>query len=211
MPTTLRFFLGLALWLTAAAAAQAQDVIFDRNGHELTGQVLEITPTQVVYRPQDADAALPPAILDRQTLFMVRFANGTREVFGSAPAAPLPGSLPGQSAPNAAPSTLSTSELYRMGKRDALAYHNYSGTFWGTYAATALTGYGGVLVGIGTSLRRPRAERNMALDRALLRYPAYVDGYERQAQRRKIGEAAKGIGAGLGTVLVIIVALVAGA
>ena len=210
----------LASWLVAPATAGAQDVITDLNGTEVQGQVIEITPTQVLYRALDTDAALPPSVLDKKTLFMVRFANGTKEVFTTPQPAPALMAAPELGSGGGAPSATSggapmtPADLSRLGAQDALLYHNYSGAFWGTYAATLCLPLGGPLasgplVGLGVSVVRPNAQRNMRLDPARLQYPEYVEGYERQAQRRKIGQAAKGYGAGVGTVIVVFIALVA--
>lgn len=204
----------LASWLVAPATAGAQDVITDLNGTEVQGQVIEITPTQVLYRALDTDAALPPSVLDKKTLFMVRFANGTKEVFTSptpAPelmAAPELGSGGGAPPATSGGAPMSAAELSYLGSQDALRYHNYSGAFWGTYAATVLTFYGGPLVGAGVSVVRPKAARNMRLDPARLQYPAYVDSYERQAQSRKLGQAAKGFGAGVVTLVALVIILI---
>ncbi len=182
----------------------ASDVIIDRRGNELPGQIIEITPSQVLYRTLDADPALPPTVLPKDSLFMVRFANGTKEVFVERAAPHQP------AAPSAAPKPgLTESELYHLGRHDALKYHNYSGAFWGTYTATVLTIYGGPIVGLGVSVSRPHPARNARIEREKLQYPSYVEGYGRQAQSHKLGSAAKGFGAGIATWMAIIVVAVA--
>lgn len=199
-----RFFFFALLLLLASMPALAQDMILELNGNELTGQVLEVTPTQVLYRPEGTDPALPPTVLEKRTLFMIKFANGTKETFAQnlAPSGtPTAATVAGDSA-----ASLSEAELYRKGQRDALKLHNYKGAFWGTYAATLTTGYGGIIAGGIIGLSRPKAARNPLVPSQMLQSRSYVMGYEKQAQRRKLGKAAEGFGAAVGTGVAIILA-----
>ncbi|TGE15936.1 hypothetical protein [Hymenobacter elongatus] len=92
------------LW---AFAAQSQDLLTKQNGEELQVKVLEITPTEVRYKRFDYLDG-PLITVRKADVFMIRYANGTREVLGvkaaspalSAPgAAPLPGPVvPGDEA-----------------------------------------------------------------------------------------------------------------
>ena len=206
------------LWL-APTTGWAQDVILDLNGNEFVGQVVEITPTEVIYRAADSDPALPPTILARRTLFMVRFANGAKEVFGvaGAPALPIPPateSVPGSSAPQptydaaVGPDGLTLvqrQELRQRGVADAHRYYSTTGPFLGSMAGTILTlssPYPSLVVG----LVKPKAEKNALLDPKLLVYPSYVEGYETTARRRKTWPVVGGYASG---VLIIILAITA--
>ncbi|MGI4869978.1 MAG: hypothetical protein ACRYFX_02235 [Janthinobacterium lividum] len=92
--------LGLLLTGPASHAQQpatpaASDVLLLSNGQELSGQVLTIGPTELAYRPAPVAGAapLPDTVrLPVASVFMVRYANGTREVLAqlqpAAPAAP---------------------------------------------------------------------------------------------------------------------------
>ncbi|RFP64182.1 hypothetical protein D0N36_15300 [Hymenobacter lapidiphilus] len=76
----------LLLLLVSAFAAQAQDVLTKQSGEEIAVKVLEISPTGVTYRRTDNPDG--PLITVRKTdVFMIRYANGTKEVFdvGNAP------------------------------------------------------------------------------------------------------------------------------
>ena len=53
---------------------------------------------------------------------------------------------------------------------------------------------------------KPRAYKNQLLDPTLLKYPAYVDSYERTARRRKTGPVIGGYFAGLGLLLLVALA-----
>ena len=202
MLTRFLFFCALTLrLLTASSAARAQDVIIDLNGNELPGQVIEITPTQVVYRTADADLALPPSVLEKSALFMVRFANGSKEVFTPTTAPTL--TTGGTSAPGvaglASPDGLTLAQregLRERGRQDALRYYNRTGPFLGTMLGTAAT-LGGVIPAVVIGVIKPKASKNKLLDPQLLPYPSYVDGYESTARKRKTWPVIGGYVSGL--------------
>ena len=79
-----------------ASAAHAQDFLTKRNGDELAVKVVEITPAEVKYRRTDNPDG-PLISVWRSDVFMIRYANGTREVITGGPVAPMaasPGSAP---------------------------------------------------------------------------------------------------------------------
>ena len=77
------FFLSLAL-LLAAGRAHAQDLLTKRNGDEVQVRVLEITPLEIRFRRTDNPDG-PLISVYRTEVFMIRYANGAKEVFGAAP------------------------------------------------------------------------------------------------------------------------------
>ncbi|UOQ72894.1 hypothetical protein [Hymenobacter cellulosilyticus] len=80
------FFVLLAL------VTQAQDVLTKQNGEEVQVKVLEITPTEVHYKRFDYLDG-PLIIVRKSDVFMIRYANGTKELFGasSGPTGAVPG------------------------------------------------------------------------------------------------------------------------
>lgn len=98
-------FLALAL-LLAAGRARAQDLLTKRNGDEVQVKVLEITPLEVKYRRTDNPDG-PLISVYKTEVFMIRYANGAKDVFGAAPAPGAPylagPPRPGGPAPAAAP------------------------------------------------------------------------------------------------------------
>ncbi len=76
----------LVLALLAASRARAQDLLTKRNGDEIQAKILEITPLEVKYRRTDNPDG-PLISVYKAEVFMIRYANGAKEVFG-APAAP---------------------------------------------------------------------------------------------------------------------------
>ena len=81
----MRPFLLFALLALLSGAAHAQDTLVHRNGDEVAVKVLEITPAEVKYRRSDNPDG-PIISLWRSDVFMVRYANGTQEVFNPRPA-----------------------------------------------------------------------------------------------------------------------------
>jgi hypothetical protein len=104
-----RLFTILFSLLLLSLSARAQDVLTKTNGDELNVKVLEITPTEVRYKRTD-NLDGPLITVRRTDVFMVRYANGTKEVLGTgvdtrfpsanpvAPAATGP-TVPGDEAP----------------------------------------------------------------------------------------------------------------
>lgn len=72
-----------ALFLTAAAA-RAQDVLVKQNSEEIQVKVVEITPTDVRFRRTDNPEG-PLYLIRRGDVQMIRYANGTQELFGPVP------------------------------------------------------------------------------------------------------------------------------
>ena len=193
----MRYFYCLFLLLSVASAAHAQDVILFTNGQELSARVLTIAPERITYllpaAPTDTLFVLTPDV------FMVRYANGTKELLHTATvmAAPAP-----------------TPEQFRVqGENDAIKYFKAPGAFWGTFAATLVTTpvyyLGGIAAGAGIAASKPKLSNMKVPDKALLQNPSYVSGYQKQAQRKKLGKAAAGFGVGVGASVVAVVVIIA--
>ncbi|MET4076657.1 hypothetical protein [Hymenobacter sp. UYCo722] len=82
----MRPFLLLLLFILLSPLAHAQDLLTKRNGDEVAVKVVEITPTEVKYRRTDNPDG-PLISLWRTDVFMIRYANGTKEVLTTPPVA----------------------------------------------------------------------------------------------------------------------------
>ena len=78
----MRTCLLFALLALLSGAAHAQDLLTKRNGDEVLVKVLEITPNEVKYRRTDNPDG-PLISVWTSDVFMIRYANGAKEVFGA--------------------------------------------------------------------------------------------------------------------------------
>ena len=81
----MRTLLLFALLTLLTSVAHAQDLLTKRTGEELAVRVVEITPAEVKYRRADNPDG-PVISLWRSDVFMIRYANGTKEVLNAGPA-----------------------------------------------------------------------------------------------------------------------------
>jgi hypothetical protein len=181
--------------LLFAAQSHAQDVILQINGEELPGKVLTITPDSIAYLSSEAGRS-DTLHIAASSVFLIRYANGTKEVITKPVAAPTE-------------QPMSKEEAYAKGRLDARKYYRAPGAFWGTYGATVATFYGGPIVGVAVAASKPKPRNFVVPEAKLLQDPNYTAGYQRQAQNKKIGSAAGGFGAGVGTLAVLTAVLVA--
>lgn len=190
-------YITLALLFVLLHQVQAQDKIVKTNGEELAAHVLEITLQEVIYRHPDSAQTGVFRQLPKAEVFMVQFANGTKEVFSE--------NLP---AATTAVAALSPEQMYNLGRQDAIKYYKGNGAMWGSAASTVLFPYGlaGPLI-IG--LVPPKAPKNGVSDHSYLSDPVYVKGYETQARKKKTGKVLAGTGIGLSVVLVSVMVLLA--
>jgi len=202
----------LLLTLLLALAAHAQDTLMLRSGQEQTVKVLEINPTEVIYKRFD-NLEGPTIVVLKSDVVHILYANGTREEFTVEPAraperSPVVSRNP-DAVSNTRPAPQSDQELYQRGRLDAMVHYQGNGAMWGTMAAT-LYPPAGLITGIVVGAVPPNPRTFYTPNPELLRHPAYVQGYRAQAHRRKIGKAAGGFGIGLGAFFLLAVAVTAG-
>ena len=193
----MRSLILLLLALLPWVAAHAQpDVMLRTNGAEVAGKVLSISPLAVRYVP----AAMPTDTLTLAAtdVFLIRYANGTRELLQAATPAP-------KTAPADPLSGLSVGERQARGRADAARSYQNPGAFWGSLGATL---YGGPLLGAvapATITAHAVAASNLAAPQpALLNDPVYNGAYRMEAQRTKNRRAWTGYGLGVGVWVVLI-------
>ncbi|WP_162055208.1 hypothetical protein [Pontibacter pamirensis] len=163
----------------------AQDYIVKVNGDEIPARVLEITAGDIVYHHPDSAEELASRI-PKVEVFMIRFEDGTKEVFTQRLA----------EKDTAAVEVLTPDQLYLLGRQDALQYYKGNGTMWGSAAATALVFPYGLLGAAALGVAPTDVYQNKVSDTALLSHPEYVWGYEKQAKKKKIKKALAGAGIG---------------
>ena len=205
-------FLLLLLLLASAGRAGAQsaastDVILRTDGTEVPGRVVTITPLELRYLPPASADTVRLASADTVRLasadvFLVRYANGTREVMH--PLGPAPITAPGPLA------DLSEAQRRTLAQRDA--DHGYTGRspFWGTFAASV---YGGPLLGWIAPVviaPKPVAARNLGAPHPeRLADPVYNQAYLHEVQRRKRHQTWAGYGTGMAVWVLLVGTLAA--
>ncbi|MFD1468433.1 hypothetical protein ACFQ48_09370 [Hymenobacter caeli] len=209
----MRLFLLLAAALCALLPARAQapvrpgaapclDTILRLDGEEVRGRVLVLTPTALRYLPA-APAAPDTLTLPVAEVFLVRYANGTRELLHPAAGAPAP-----DGPPDLLPG-LTPGQRLAYGRRDALGHYTDHGPYWATLGATL---YAGPLFGVVApaiiSGKAVKAENLRPPTPALLADPDYRRGYQEQANRRKRQRSWGGYGTGVGVFVVLFAVLV---
>ncbi|QCR21271.1 hypothetical protein [Pontibacter sp. SGAir0037] len=196
----MKYVLVCFMLLFLLKGVNAQDTIFKQNGDEVIGRVLEITLSEVIYQHPDSAEGRKWAI-PKQEVFMIRFANGTKEVLEQ---------LNLSSEAVAAP-TLTAEQLYLLGREDALKYYTGSNAFWGSFAFSLLLFPYGYIGSAAIALTPPKIKTHSIPDLNLLAEPSYKTGYQEQAFKQKKRKAVAGAGAGtaviVGTVIIILSAL----
>lgn len=74
-----KFFATIALALVTVLGCNAQDFIVLKTGDEIKSKVLEISQTEIKYKKFD-NLEGPTISIEKQTVFMIRYANGTKDV-----------------------------------------------------------------------------------------------------------------------------------
>lgn len=193
----------------AAATPPAPDVILRLDGREAFGRVLLIGPTELRYLPaaatgRPAPTAPPDTLrLPVAEVFLVRFANGTREVLtrpaAPADAAPDEGRLTG----------LSGAERQRLGRTDARRCYEGRDVFWRSAGLFLLGGPG--LIGLAVGASRPVPPHRLAAPQPrLLLDPDYSRAYQQEADRIKRRQVWAGGATSAAVVLGVALTILAG-
>lgn len=193
-------FLFLLLRVSIGNQVFGQDKILDRGGNEQIVIVTDISPDSVFYREIADSVAHKVYSINKKQLFMITFKNGTKEVFP-------------EDAGNAEVPKLTKEEYYRIGKQDASTNFKSKSAFWGTFAATmvpVLWPAGGIATGAAVSLSNPDKKNVIARNPDYKQNVDYLDGYNNQAKKKKLGSAAGGLGAAVGLYFVAIAVVFSG-
>ncbi|MBY0425361.1 MAG: hypothetical protein K2Q22_06975 [Cytophagales bacterium] len=83
----IKFSISFAFIFSLMATAQSQDVLFKLSGDEIKAKVNEIGEDVIKYQKfENLDG--PVYTIKKSEVFMIRFANGSKEVFSSSPTVP---------------------------------------------------------------------------------------------------------------------------
>lgn len=179
----------------SSMSSYAQDVITKKDGTDIQAKILEVTPTEIKYKRFDNQTG-PTFSSLISDLIMVRYENGTNEVFNQNK------SISSSSGSNEA------SELIEQGKQDAI--NNYkgqnSGKGWTAATTILFSPIIGVIPAAITTSSEPENENLNAPSLELMKNPNYNQGYTDQAHKTKKKKIWKSFGIASGVWLAIIIA-----
>lgn len=179
------------LSLLAGPALAQTDTIVRTNGDEVPGRVLTISPLVISYTAGADTVRVPTA-----SVFMIRYANGTKEVIAR---------LTTSSEAATGPEGLTNSQLAVRGQADARAGYRARDVLAGAAAATFFCGPVLGLIPTATIASTPVKARNLGTPApALLPNSNYAASYYQQANAIKRQQAWKGYGIGVGLQVLLI-------
>ncbi len=208
-----KLFIASLLYLIPFNHCFSQDMIIQRSTDEIPAKVIEVTTTEIKYKRLD-NLEGPTFIIPKSDVFMIRYANGTNDIFY----ADNPGTeTASESSPLPEPKTEqvipipSSSDLHRQGVSDATRY--YQG-YKAASTATLLVGLLSPVVGLIPALScsaTPPAEKNLNYpNQELMNKTEYYDAYTRQSRKIKQGKVWTNLGIAFGVNVAAILILFSG-
>lgn len=180
----------LVFLFTLVFVGSAQDILTKKTGDDLQVKILEVGQTEIRYKMFNNLEGPVFSILKGDVL-MLRYENGTKDVFATSPG----GSQ--------------NDEQFQQGQLDAEKYYsNYKGASRGTLATTLLTGpLLGLIPAFLTTMNEPD-NINLGYPNAqLMKEQEYKRGYTEKAQKIKSKKVWKNYGIGTGIFIGAIVLL----
>ncbi len=172
----------------------SQDIITTKAGEDILAKISEVGHTEIKYRKFDNPDG-PMFTLLRSDVLMIRYENGTKDVFNDEPK-PVAASP----APNA--------NLYLQGQMDASTYYEgYKGAGTGTLIVSLLSPLAGLIPAIACSSTRPRDQKLMYPDADLMKNTNYHNGYTQRAKKIKSKKVWKNWLVAFGINIVLSIAL----
>lgn len=171
----------LVFILAFCRVANAQDKILFRNGDEQVVKILEISPDTLYFTHTTDSAAKQIQRLPSNTVFSVTFQNGNRTLLAQNPTA-----------------AYSQLDLYQQGRLEARRNYKATATFAGTFGSMLLFPLAAPVVGTVLTVTKVPVSKIKASQPEFKLQKSYVDGYQKQARNKKLGNAAAGIAAGVG-------------
>jgi hypothetical protein len=172
----------------------SQDIITTKAGEDILAKISEVGHTEIKYRKFDNPDG-PMFTLLRSDVLMIRYENGTKDVFNDEPKA-----VTASPAPNA--------NLYLQGQMDASTYYEgYKGAGTGTLLVSLLSPLAGLIPAIACSSTRPRDQKLMYPDADLMKNTNYHNGYTQRAKKIKSKKVWKNWLIAFGVNIVLSIAL----
>lgn len=178
----------LTFLFTLVYVGIAQDILTKKTGDDLQVKILEVGQSEIRYKMFN-NLEGPIFSISKGEILMVRYENGTKDVFGSSTA----GSQ--------------NDEQFQQGQLDAEKYYkNYKGASRGTLATTILTTpVLGLIPAFLTTMDEPEDGNLDYPNPQLMKDQEYKRGYIQKAKKIKSKKVWKNFGIGTGIFVAVIV------
>jgi hypothetical protein len=173
-----KYTLIIVFCLCFLSMLKSQDIIVMQNGDEIKAKLLEINLDTLKYKMFN-NINGPTILILKKDVFMVKFQNGTKQVFEE-----LNEATPDQKQEEA-------QSDYDKGCNDAHFSYKGNGPMWGTIVATIPLVIPGLITAIVVSSIRPSI-RHLKMDNSLIENKDYVKGYRDTAFKIKKRKTWKG-------------------
>jgi len=184
----------LTVLIAMTITAYAQDVITKKDGTDIQAKVLEVTTTEVKYQKFDNQTG-PTYVLLKTELLMIRYENGTKDIFNQS---------------NTSTDNVSNSEgepTCAQGEQDA--NRNYkgknSGAGWTLITTIVTSPLFGLIPAVACSAQEPSDKNLKCPNPDLMKNNNYKMCYGEQAHKIKRKNIWKNYGIGTGIWLIIII------
>jgi hypothetical protein len=186
---------------------QAQDTIYFHRNEKEVAKILEINPTEIVYRKMSyLDGPMFRSL--KADIDSIRFANGLKEVFGTDMAKSNESLTP----PSTPPAARTERESYAMGVSDADQYYRgHKGIGTASYISGLFGLYGFPIPLVGSLVRPTNMMRYVPDVKRYNTDTPYFNGFNSRAKTIKSNKAWSNYGYGAattaGVILIFVVAV----
>ena len=182
----------LLVALFAVTLCYSQDVITTKTGDDIQAKVMEVGNTEIKFKRMDNPDG-PLFTLLKSDVLMIRYANGTKDIFSLEP-------KKGLNAPE-----FSTEDYFRQGQLDAKTHYTAhkpagSGTLLTTIFLSPIVG---LVPAIITSTTEPEDANLGYPNKELMQNPEYYNGYTQSAKKIKSRKVWTNWGIGVGINLAV--------
>ena len=195
-------------FMLMAFTTNAQDTLTLKTGQDMKVKVLEVLSTEIKYKPFDnLDGAVYQ--IDKPLVFMIKFANGKKEVIESA-SVQTPTNIQNLAnvTPQAVINSSNTENLCDKGIKDARV--NYKGqngvSGWVSATSVLLSPIAGVIAGGIIASAPPQMSNLNAPNQSLMTNTQYAGCY--QSEAHKIKKKGVWMGFGIGSAAWLLLALI---
>ncbi|TAF74589.1 MAG: hypothetical protein EAZ53_08040 [Bacteroidetes bacterium] len=175
----------LLITIISISVSIGQDIILKKTGEEVKAKILEVSPTEVKYKQFDNQSG-PTFILYKSDVFMLKYENGTKDVFKIENPIIIDTNKTEEVKPLIPTTTPVIKPTFQDGVNDANKYYkNYKGAGTGNFIGGFFLGICALPIPIATGSSSP-SEFNLGYPNpGLFQDPSYRQGYLYRAKKIK--------------------------